>query len=208
VRRVQGLSELGPVIVEWSGSTEPGAPLVVLLHGWGESEADMTALVPSLPPGLAYASVAGPYLLGRHRGWFATGRPFERTVRWFEDWLDGVAVERPVVLVGFSAGGAFGGGAILISPARYTGAAILCGTLPFDAGVSTPRGRLADKQVFVAHSSNDPLMPHDLLDRAWDYLTKDSGAIARAERYDSGHEITPDALRDLSAWLHEVTTAR
>ena len=53
---------------------------------------------------------------------------------------------RPVVLVGFSGGAAFAGGLLLDDPPRYAGAAILYGTLPFDAGVPTtpgPAGRRA-----------------------------------------------------------------
>ena len=113
------MTDLGSSVVEWRGSTRLDAPLVVLMHGWGESETDMMALVPSLPADLAYASVRGPYLRGRHSAWFDTGRSFDDTVRWFESWLDGVApAGRPVVLVGFSAGAAFAGGVLLRNPSR------------------------------------------------------------------------------------------
>ena len=196
----------GQPVAEWSGSTRADAPVVVLLHGWGETEADMTAFVPRLPHGFAYASVRAPHARGRSFAWFARGEPFDRTLAWFEEWLDGAVVaDRPVVLVGFSAGAAFAGGAILVHPDRYVGAAILCGTLPFDAGVATPPGRLAGKHVFVGHSRDDPQMPHDLLDRAWDYLTRESGAITEAHRYDCGHEVTAEALADLHTWLGALT---
>lgn len=166
----------------------------------------MTALASSLPAGLRYASLRGPYALGRHSGWFAPGHRFDRTVKWFEEWVDDVTTPgHPVVLAGFSAGAAFAGGAIVLNPARYLGAAILFGTLPFDAGLPTPPGRLNGKRVFVAHSRDDPQMPHDLLDRAWEYLTDDCGAVAEAKRYDCGHELPPDVLDDLSAWLTVVT---
>ena len=187
-------------IAHWSGSTDAAAPLVVLFHGWAEDERDMAALVPSLPSGMTYASLRAPYRIGRHYGWFAQGHPFHDTLGWFEDWLDTVAVKhRPIVLVGFSAGAAFAGGAIVVNPDRYSGAAVLCGTLPFDTGLSTPPGRLDAKQVFIGHSLDDPVMPHDVLDRAWDYLTKDSGAIAQAKKYECGHEVTREALADLAA---------
>ena len=166
----------------------------------------MAALVPSLPSDIRYASLRAPYLTGRRYGWFAQGHPFGRTVEWFEGWLDTVASEhRPIVLVGFSAGAAFAGGAILVNPDRYRGAAILCGTLPFEAGLATPPNRLKNKRIFVAHSLDDPVMPHDLLDRAWDYLTTDSGAVTQAEKYQCGHEVTHEALMDLAAWLRAVT---
>jgi phospholipase/carboxylesterase len=199
------LNNLGVPIVEWSGSTEPDAPLVVMLHGWGETETEMTALTPSLPTGLAYASLRGPYLQGRHGAWFAKDQPFTTTAGWFEDWLDGIqADERPIVLVGFSAGAAFAGGVLLINPRRYVGAAILSGTLPFDAGVETPKNRLVGKKVLVVHNTADAMFPPELLDRAWDYLTGDSGACTQALRFEGGHEISEQAVAGLGHWLDEV----
>jgi hypothetical protein len=63
---------------------------------------------------------------------------------WFRDWLDDVApAGRPVVLVGFSGGAAFAGGLVLDDPARFAGAAILHGTLPFDARALIEPGRPA-----------------------------------------------------------------
>jgi phospholipase/carboxylesterase len=201
------LAELGSPVVKWGGSKNVNAPLVVLLHGWGETESDMNALISSLPIGPSYASVRAPYARGRHYDWFAVGQSFDDTVAWFRRWLDGVAPkERTVLLVGFSAGAAFGGGALLVDPDRYVGAAVLYGTLPFDAGVATPPGRLTGKDVFVAQSTDDPMIPHDLLDRAWTYLTEGSGARAHAVRHAGGHGVSPDALSDLNLWLSALTS--
>ncbi|WP_426727019.1 alpha/beta hydrolase, partial [Curtobacterium flaccumfaciens] len=74
------------------------------------------------------------------------------TMAWFRDWLETVApAPRPVILVGFSGGAAFAGGLVLNDPERFAGAAILYGTLPFDACVPTSPGRLHDVPMFVAH---------------------------------------------------------
>jgi phospholipase/carboxylesterase len=208
LREDKGLSALperAGTTVHWRGTGDVDAPLIVLLHGWGETEVDMVALVPSLPINLAYASIRAPYGEGPNREWFVAGRPFVDTMRWFESWLDAVApVERPVVLVGFSAGAAFAGGVLLLHPERYVGAAMLCGTLPFDAGVSTPSGRLVGTDVFVAHRSEDATIPRELLDRAWTYLTQHSGARAHAVRYEGRHGASPVMLADLAMWLSHV----
>ena len=102
---------------------------------------------------------------------------------WFRGWLDGVApAGRSVILVGFSGGAAFAGGLVLADPARYAGAAILYGTLPFDAGVPVEAGRLAHLPVFVAQGDADRVIPAELLARTWDYLLGESGAPTSAHR--------------------------
>ena len=121
----------------------------MLLHGRGSHEREILALADHLPAGPPYAAVRAPIAEGGGYAWFANrgiGRPVAESLRatmdWFRGWLDDVApAGRPVVLVGFSGGAAFAGGLVLDDPARYAGAAILYGTLPFDAGVpSTPAG--------------------------------------------------------------------
>jgi phospholipase/carboxylesterase len=196
---------MGESIVEWSGAGDVDASLVVLLHGWGETDAEPMAFVPSLPNDLGYASLRAPYATGRRYGWFVPGRSFDDTVRWFEQWLQTVAPpSRRVALVGFSAGAAFAGGMLLLHPDRYVGAALLCGTLPFDAGVATPSGRLIGKDVFVAHRSDDAMIPAELLSRAWTYLTEDSGARTHAVRYEGAHGVSEAMLADLARWLSAV----
>lgn len=200
------MTDLAAPIVEWAESPVANAPLVVLLHGWGESERDMISLSASLPTELTYASVRGPYLEDGRHGWFKIGRSLDDTVTWFERWLDSVApANRQVVLVGFSAGAAFAGGALLLNPQRYIGAAILFGTLPFDAGLSTPPGRLVGAQVFLAQSPHDGMIPDELLDRTWKYLTEDSGASVHALRQRGGHKISDEVVVDLSRWIRRFT---
>ncbi|MFJ8931510.1 alpha/beta hydrolase [Streptomyces sp. NPDC102364] len=197
-----------PVVASRGGND---APLVVLLHGRGARETDIIGLADELPSHLSYAAVRAP--LAEHGGfaWFANrgiGRPVASSLRatmdWFRRWLDEVAPPgRPVFLVGFSGGAAFAGGLLLDDPARYAGAAILYGTLPFDAGVPTDPGRLAGVPVFVAQGLHDQVIPRDLLDRTWHYATVESGASAIARKDPVGHGIAREALTALADWLEE-----
>ena len=75
-----------------------------------------------------------------------------------------------MVVLGFSGGAAFAGGLLLDDPQRWTGTAVLYGTLPFDAGVPTTEGRLVGASVLVAHGETDTTIPADLLDCTWTYL--------------------------------------
>jgi phospholipase/carboxylesterase len=196
-----------PVVLERG---DGAGPLVVLLHGRGSRESEIIALADSLPTGLSYAAVRAPIAEGDGFAWFANrgiGRPvaesLRATVDWFRAWLDDVAPERPVLLAGFSGGAAFAGGLLLDEPQRFAGAAILCGTLPFDAGVPTTPARLAGVPVFLAHGEQDRVIPRELLDRTWDYLTGASGAPTFALRSSGGHGVTPEVLANLGAWLEE-----
>jgi phospholipase/carboxylesterase len=197
-----------PVVATY-GSTDPSAPLVILLHGRGSDEAEILGLAPHLPAGASYAAVRAPIAEGGGYAWFANrgiGRPLAGSLRstmdWFGAWLDEAAPPgRPVILVGFSGGAAFAGGLVLDDPARYAGAAVLYGTLPFDAGLATDPGRLAHLPVFVAQGDGDHVIPRELLDRTWDYLLSESGAPTVAERRLGGHQLTASVVRRLSEWI-------
>jgi phospholipase/carboxylesterase len=99
-------------------------------------------------------------------------------------------------------------GLLLQTPERFTGGAILYGTLPFDAGVPVTAGRLADVNVFVAQGNDDPVIPRELLDRSWEYITGDSGAKAVALRHPGGHDISQEALDRLVTWIRDLTESR
>jgi phospholipase/carboxylesterase len=153
--------------------------------------------------------VRAPIAEGGGYAWFANrgiGRPVAESLRstldWFRAWLDEVApARRPVIVVGFSGGAAFAGGLVLDEPGRFAGAAILYGTMPFDAGLSTDAHRLAGVPVLVAQGDDDHVIPRELLDRTWDYLRSDSGASVVAERYPGGHQLPAAAVGSLGAWI-------
>ena len=198
-----------PIVVATYGSTDPSAPLVVLLHGRGSNEQDIIGLAGHLANGPAYAAVRAPIAEGGGFAWFANrgiGRPVAESLRntmdWFRDWLDQAAQPgRPVILVGFSGGAAFAGGLVLDDPARYAGAAILYGTLPFEAGPATDPGQLANLPVFVAQGDGDHVIPRELLDRTWTYLLAESGAPTVAQRQPGGHQLTAETVHELGSWI-------
>ncbi|MGB6058166.1 MAG: hypothetical protein WBF71_07860 [Microthrixaceae bacterium] len=199
-------------VVAWSGDPDGDAPLVVLLHGRGSNEADIISLSDHLPSGPTYAAVRAPIAEGGGYAWFANrgiGRPvaesLTETMAWFRTWLDGVAGDtRPVVLVGFSGGAAFAGGLILDDPRRYAGAAILYGTLPFDAGVPTTPDRLVGLPIMVAHGDTDMVIPRDLLDRTWTYLENDAGSATTGVRDPGGHGLSSAVVAQLNRWLADL----
>lgn len=205
------MTAFGDPVVVWRGADDTARPLVVLLHGRGADEAGIIGLADHLPSGPSYAAVRAPIAEGGGYAWFANrgiGRPvaasLAETMAWFRGWLDGVAPDgRPVVLVGFSGGAAFAGGLVLDDPSRFAGAAILYGTLPFDAGVPVTPARLAGLPVFVAQGEGDAVIPRELLDRTWSYLLGDAGAPPYARRHPGGHGISAETVAELGCWIAE-----
>jgi len=208
------VSAFAAPVVAQRGAPDLSAPLVVLLHGRGSNEEDIIGLAEQLPNGPAYAAVRAPIAEGGGYAWFANrgiGRPVAESLRstmdWFRGWLDESAPDgRPVVLVGFSGGAAFAGGLLLDDPQRYTGTAILYGTLPFDAGVPVTTDRLAGARVLVIHGDQDTIIPRELLDRTWNYLDEDAGSVTTAVRDTGGHGLSTTALVELQQWLGTVLT--
>ncbi|KRE63816.1 serine esterase [Arthrobacter sp. Soil736] len=206
------MSQLPDAAVAWQTPDSPDKPLVVLLHGRGSRETDILALADYLPLGPSYAAVRAPIAEGPGFAWFANrgiGRPVAESLvanmAWFRDWLETVApAARPVILVGFSGGAAFAGGLILNDPERFAGAAILHGTLPFDAGVPTTPGRLHGTPMFVAHGDGDSVIPAELLKSTWSYLTDGSGAQTVGVRSAGGHSISQDDVTALARWITDV----
>ena len=202
-------------VVAWHTEEDATRPLVVLLHGRGSDETDIIALADHLPASFIYAAPRAPIAEGGGYAWFANrgiGRPLAAsladTMAWFGAWLDQVAPRgRPVVLVGFSGGAAFAGGLILDDPDRYAGAAILYGTLPFDAGVPTSAYRLSGKAVLVVHGDADAVIPRDLLERTWAYLHGEADATTTGFRDPGGHGLSPAAIGDLRLWLEALLSA-
>jgi phospholipase/carboxylesterase len=189
-----------PLITRW-GSRDPEAPLIMLFQGsdslgnvLGDShQTDLAMFVRCLPEGAAYAAVRIPHA--------APGQapPGLAVLR---GWIDQQRAPRvPVVLVGVGGGAAAAGGMLLADPGRFAAAAVLYGTLPFDANLPMTRGRLAGIPVFLTHGAHDLVVPLELQRRTWDYLVRDSGSPLWAQRQPGGHELTVETVSGLAGWL-------
>jgi phospholipase/carboxylesterase len=61
--------------------------------------------------------------------------------------------------------------------------------------------------VLVAQGDDDEVIPRELLDRTWAYVTEESGAAATAQRYPGGHGLAPGAVKALREWVAAVTAS-
>ncbi len=196
----------------WSNKPEDraGTLLVVALHGRGSDENSMVGISARLPKGVTVVAPRGPVPVDGGYTWFVNkgiGRPVEESVqdtaRAFFAWLDEVAVGHSgVVLLGFSGGTAFGGGALLAAPERFAGAVLLSGTLPWDCGFDYSDGRLAGTPVFWCIDVDDPVIPRELVERSEAWLRGQSGAALEEHHYPGmGHAIDGRVLEDVHAFI-------
>lgn len=196
-------------------------PTILLLHGWGASAHDLIGLAPILHGGEALvlcpqgplAFQAGPGMVGY--GWFplSEGRPpdpaeIEASLGLVRDFLDAAHERYPIdrnrlVLAGFSQGGFMAYQLALRQPARYAGLMALSSWLPKELAQTIERTpEHAELPTLVIHGSSDPMIA---IDRAYD--SRDAllalGVPLVFREYEMGHEIKPDALREMLGWLEE-----
>lgn len=199
--------------------TEGPLPTVIAIHGHGANGFDLLGLSPYLAQGRVLtlcpeaSYVLQPGLLSFT--WFDTIPPqqrseheFERVAKSLVDFVDwavptyGGDPERVVVL-GFSQGGSLAYRLGLGEPRRYRGVAALSTWMPEEAEAHADRDALDDLRLFVQHGSDDPLVSVDRARESRERLVA-LGVTPIYHEYAMAHEIRPESLSDLNAWLEEV----
>ena len=200
-------------------SSEPAGALV-LLHGRGADEHDLFPLLDLLDPGrrLLGATPRGPLRLppgGAH--WYAVreiGFPdpstFSPTYELLAGWLDALLAEHGIphgqlVLGGFSQGTvmsyAVGLGAGRPQPA---GIVALSGFMPTVEGFQLDLSERSGFPVAIGHGTGDPVIGVQWGRQARERLEA-AGADVTYEEHPGGHQIDPRFLRDLPAWLRNLS---
>lgn len=194
-------------------------PALLLLHGWGASAHDLLGLAPILLEGKAvvlcpqgsFAMEVAPGMAGY--GWFKLGegrdpdpKEVETAVQSVSRFVDAALERYPIdpkrlVLGGFSQGGYMAYHVGLGTPERFAGLLAMSTWLPEDLTASLGKvAALAKLPTLVVHGTKDPAVP---LDRAHDAreLLEGLGVPLTYREYAMEHEIRPEALRDIMAWL-------
>jgi phospholipase/carboxylesterase len=190
-------------------------PALVLLHGRGADENDLRGLVPALDPRFHVFSVRAPrpFTWGGGYAWYDVeeiGRPiaaqFQESLSLLSDFISGIAVPpidpSRVFLLGFSMGAVMAHAIALSNPDAIAGVVAHSGYLPDekDTGLRIARERLEGRPWFVAHGTEDPLLPIHLGRESRDRLST-LGVDLTYREYPIGHWISEESLADLSAWL-------
>jgi len=108
-----------------------------------------------------------------------------------------------MIVIGFSQGAALGCAFTLALPDRVRALVMLSGYVPETPQAIRRQPILAGKPVFVAHGTEDPLVPIALANRGIVSL-KALGANVHDCRARLGHKVSADCLRALREWLHDL----
>ena len=190
-----------------------GAPLLLLLHGYGANEEDLLDLVPHLDARLFCVSARAPYALdfggfawfdieiGPAGVRFAFAEAEEPLVQVLSlvDALRRAHRPTRVFIAGFSQGASMALAAALKRPRAFAGAIALSGVcesdmLPEDA--ASVRGL----KVFMSHGRFDPVIPIAQARASRDRLAP-LGLDLLYKEYDMPHAIAQLCLEDLASWL-------
>jgi phospholipase/carboxylesterase len=113
----------------------------------------------------------------------------------------GIPTER-IVLAGFSQGGAIALQTGLRLGHRLSGTMVLSAYLPLRAVLAAERTAAnAATPIFMAHGSQDPVLPHALAVESVDVL-RSLDYDVEWHSYPMAHMVSAEEIRDISIWLN------
>ena len=193
-------------------------PMVILLHGFGASMADLAGLCPAIDskgyvyifPNAHIEVQVGLGMIGY--AWTQRGSNSPEDGQRAEDLLATLVEEvmseygvepGDVVLGGFSQGGMMTYRYGLPNPDIFGGLAVLSGRVsdPDALRATLPSSRT--QAVFVAHGTSDAMIGVQDARDSLEFL-KSEGYSPQYKEYSIGHEISQDVINDLVPWLHNV----
>ena len=212
--------------IEIETGAKPDAA-VIWLHGLGADGHDFEPIVPELrlPERLALRFVfpnapIRPVTLNqgmRMRAWYdilqlGGGREDDSGIRASQTAVEDLIaregargiVPRRVVLAGFSQGGAIVLQTALRHPERLAGVLALSTYLPLASTLAAERTPAnQDLPIFMAHGTQDPMIPVDRARASRDALAK-LGYPVHWRDYPMPHSVCLEEISDISAWLTQV----
>ena len=213
-----------PLQLNVVGSRGPGTRLLVLVHGYGADEHDLAPLAPLVDPDGRFFVVCprGPYSLGDGglpyggASWYhftgdgADPASFQGSLIALDHSVDAVCAARGLdrrraVFAGFSQGGSMVLALTLRASAKPRPAAVAC----LSGFLHRPDWLVYDwdaadlPPAYVQHGTYDPLLP---VERGRDVAEtlRGHGLAVTWHEYPMQHEIRPESIVDLRAFLAEV----
>lgn len=184
------------------------APVLILLHGRGTDENDLTGLIPYFDKRFEVYTIRAPYEF-EYGGWTwfllnedgSYGQEeFDKSLTMMLDFVKQIG-NANTYLVGFSMGSMMALAAGLTHPELFKGIVAQSGLVPEQAHHLVMRWNGLENCGFcITHGVYDPVLPIDHARRA-KALFEQSNAAVFYKEYPMGHEISPESLADVAKWL-------
>ncbi|MBE0670544.1 MAG: hypothetical protein IH588_08155 [Anaerolineales bacterium] len=204
---------------DWTLRVRPSSAesprLLVMVHGWTGDENSMWVFTRRLPSDYWIIAPRAPHAAeSKGFSWRPPqagtfGRPSletllpsaEALISLIDEYAASVKVEaRQFDLIGFSQGGAMVNVVGLLYPQRIRKIGVLAGFLPSGLEDVIERKPLAGKNVFVAHGTQDELVPVDRARASMQELERAGAQITYCED-DVAHKLSSNCLRALENYL-------
>lgn len=193
--------------------TQPGGPLLVLLHGLGSNERDLMAFAPYIDPRISVIGLRAPrsYGFGGYAWFEIEWLPDRKVID--EDQADEsrdlliANLERlraelapsRVILGGFSQGAMMSMGVALTRPDLVDGVLMMSGrVLPRFLAAATPEA--AKVPFFVQHGTEDEVLPIED-GRGVQQALSIIGAPLEYREYPMAHEVSMQSLQEAIRWV-------
>jgi phospholipase/carboxylesterase len=193
---------------DWGGVAS-GPAVILLLHGFGSHERDLTGLVDPLGLTLPWASLRAPVELGNGgAAWFEISKPgdpdagpVEAATDLIWQWVDAnVDPATRIVPIGFSQGGLMASQLLRSRPERVLAPVVLGGFVlgaaqPADETLATDR-----PDVFWGRGAEDRVITPDAVARTGEFLPQHTTLVSRVYT-GLAHGIDLAELEDVRAFL-------
>lgn len=201
-------------------SLTSGAPLLLMLHGYGSNEEDLFSFASELPEELFIISLRAPYeLMPYGHAWYAINFDAQQN-KWSDDEqaatsrdkvaqfidyaIDKYSIDKTnVTLLGFSQGTILSYGISLTYPNKVNNIIALSGYVNRNI---MPKNLNAEDyshlDFYCSHGSVDQVIPVDWARKTPDFLASLNIKHVYSE-YPVGHGVSPQNFYDLKNWLIE-----
>ena len=203
-------------------STQEPARFMLLLHGWTGNENSMWVFAHKFPENMWIAAPRAPHQADeggyswralqpgtlRHAQDSAWGLPTlsdlkpaaDNLIRLADDVSASIGVDATQFdVAGFSQGGALTNALTLFYPQRIRKAVVLAGFMPGGVDDLIAQRVLDDKPFFVAHGTQDDLVPVERAQQSVELL-KQAGAQVTFCEAEVGHKVSADCLQGLESF--------
>jgi phospholipase/carboxylesterase len=195
-------------------------PTILAMHGWGSNALDLMGLAPYIARGRCLTLCPqGPVEVEigavNGYGWYqlrpgappdmeAMGTASDRLMRFVDAALERYPADRrKLIVMGFSQGGVMAYNLALRHPERFAALVALSTWFPEELGeYAGDRDALAQLPTLIQHGRADDMIEIGKARQSVERLRSFKLPLTYRE-YDCGHEITVDAIQDLSAFLTE-----